>query len=178
MNYCSNCGGSLRFDIPPGDDRPRYICDACQTIYYENPKMVVGCIPEWKNEILLCRRAIEPRYGMWTLPAGFLENGETVSDGAIRETYEEAGTRVEIIAPYMMLNLSFVSQIYFMFRARMVNLDYEPGKESLDVRLFKEEDIPWKDIAFSAIRETLKQYFKDRTKGGRFSFHISDIVPD
>lgn len=178
MNYCSHCGGSVKFDVPLGDDRFRYICDACQTIYYENPKMVVGCIPEWENEILLCRRAIEPRYGMWTLPAGFLENGETVSEGAMRETYEEAGTRVEIIAPYMMLNLSFVSQIYFMFRARMLNLDYAPGKESLDVRLFKEEDIPWQDIAFSSIRETLKHYFNDRTRGGKFSFHIRDIVPD
>lgn len=175
MNYCSHCGGSLRFDIPPGDDRSRYICDACQTIFYGNPKMVVGCIPEWKDQILLCRRAIEPRYGMWTLPAGFLENGETVSEGAIRETYEEAGTRVEIIAPYMMLNLSFISQIYFMFRARMPAPDYEAGQESLDVRLFREEDIPWKDIAFSAISSTLKQYFDDRTQGGRFSFHIGDV---
>lgn len=175
MNYCSHCGGSLRFDIPPRDDRSRYICDACQTIFYENPKMVVGCIPEWKDQILLCRRAIEPRYGMWTLPAGFLENGETVSEGAIRETYEEAGTRVKIIAPYMMLNLSFISQIYFMFRARMLSPDYEAGQESLDVRLFKEEEIPWKNIAFSAISSTLKQYFYDRTKGGSFSFHIGDV---
>ena len=177
MNYCSNCGNPLRFDIPPGDDRTRYICDMCGNIYYENPKMVVGCIPEWKDEILLCRRAIEPRYGMWTLPAGFLESGETVSEGALRETYEEAGTNVEIIAPYMMVNLVFISQIYFMFRSRLVNLDYAAGTESLEVRLFREETIPWENIAFSAIRATLKQYFKDRNNG-MFSFRITDIIPE
>ena len=130
MKFCSNCGLPVGYHIPDGDDRPRYVCDACKTIHYENPKMVVGCIAEWEDKILLCRRAIEPRMGKWTIPAGYLENAETVSDGAMRETLEEANARVEIISPYTLYNLTFISQIYFIFRARLMDINFGPTEES------------------------------------------------
>ena len=175
MKYCSNCGHTLTFSIPPGDDRPRFCCRSCGTIHYQNPKIVVGCIPESDNRILLCRRAIEPRYGRWTLPAGYLENGETVSQGAERETLEEAGARIEIIAPYALFNICYVNQIYLMFRARLSDHGFRPGGESLEVKLFSEEEIPWDELAFTVIHETLRRYFEDRSKG-RFPFHTGDIV--
>jgi ADP-ribose pyrophosphatase YjhB (NUDIX family) len=174
MNYCSNCGNSLKYIIPPGDDRPRFWCDTCGTVHYQNPKVVVGCIPEFEDKILLCRRAIEPCSDKWTLPAGYLETGETVSQGAVREAFEEAYANVEIIAPYALFNICYVNQIYLMFRARLRDKDYKPGSESNDVRLFTEEKIPWDEIAFKVIEETLEQYFKDR-KSGRFHFHLGDI---
>jgi ADP-ribose pyrophosphatase YjhB (NUDIX family) len=175
MNYCSKCGNPLKFHIPPGDDRPRFICDACGAIHYQNPKMVVGCIPEFENKILLCRRSIEPCSDKWTLPAGYLENGETVSDGAAREAYEEARARVEILAPYTLYNICYVNQVYLMFRARLLNTNFTPGSESREVRLFSEEDIPWDEMAFKVIGETLKNFFKDR-QSGRFRFHLGDIL--
>ena len=176
MKFCSNCGNSLSFCTPPGDDRPRHLCDSCGTIHYQNPLMVVGCIPEVEDKILLCRRSIEPCSGKWTLPAGYLENGETVSAGAAREAYEEAYANVEIIAPYAMYNISYVNQVYLMFRARLVGNDFMPGTESSDVRLFAEEEIPWNEIAFTVIKKTLQQYFKDRMMG-EFPFHIGDVLP-
>ena len=176
MNYCSNCGKSLSFNTPPGDDRPRFLCDSCGTIHYQNPVMVVGCIPEVRDKILLCRRAIEPCSGKWTLPAGYLENGETVSAGAMRETLEEACAKVEIIAPYALYNISHVNQIYLMFRARLVDKDFKPGPESSDVKLFTEKEIPWDEIAFTVITKTLKNYYTDR-RVGAFPFQIGDILP-
>ncbi len=136
--------------------------------------MVVGCIPEAEDKILLCRRAIEPCYGKWTLPAGYLENGETVADGAKRETFEEARARVEILAPYAMYNICYVNQIYLMFRARLKDHNYRAGTESLEVKLFNEPDIPWDDIAFRVIHATLLNYYKDR-RTGRFSFFVDNI---
>jgi ADP-ribose pyrophosphatase YjhB (NUDIX family) len=136
--------------------------------------MVVGTIPEWEDKILFCRRAIEPRYGKWTLPAGFMENGETVVDGAIRETYEEAQAKIESLKPYALYNLTFINQVYLMFRARMVSEDFSPGAESLEVRLFKENEIPWDEIAFPVILQTLKLYLADRP-AGIFPFHMGDI---
>jgi ADP-ribose pyrophosphatase YjhB (NUDIX family) len=136
--------------------------------------MVVGCIPEMDNKILLCRRSIEPCYGKWTLPAGYLENGETVSAGARRETFEEARARVEILAPYALYNICYVNQIYLMFRARLIDNNFGPGSESLEVRLFSETEIPWDEIAFRVIEETLVQYLKDRPKGS-FPFYIGNI---
>ena len=174
MNYCSNCGHLLRRSIPPGDDRPRYQCEGCGAIHYENPKMVVGCLPEFDGRLLLCRRAIEPCYGKWTLPAGYLENGETVCEGAVREAYEEARARIEIVAPYVMFNICHVDQVYLMFRARLVDANWAPGSESLEVRLFSETNIPWEDLAFTVIRETLSHYYQDR-RTGSFPFHIADI---
>lgn len=175
MKFCSNCGSPVGYHIPDGDDRPRYVCDACKTIHYENPKMVVGCIAEWEDKILLCRRAIEPGMGKWTIPAGYLENAETVSDGAMRETLEEANARVEIISPYTLYNLTFISQIYFIFRARLMDIDFGPTEESSEVKLLAEKDIPWDQIAFDVIRQTLVSYFKDRP-GCVFGFRIVDIT--
>ena len=176
MNYCSNCGNSLSFCTPTGDDRPRYLCDSCGTIHYQNPLMVVGCIPEVGDKILLCRRSIEPCSGKWTLPAGYLENGETVSDGAAREAYEEVFANVEITEPYVMYNISYVNQVYLMFRARLMDNDFRPGNESSEVKLFTEQEIPWNEIAFRVIDKTLKKYFKD-CQSGQFSFYIGDILP-
>ena len=176
MNYCSNCGDTVKLCTPAGDDRPRYLCESCGTIHYENPKIVVGCIPEMDGKILLCRRAIEPRSGKWTLPAGYLENGETVAQGARRETFEEAGARIEIIAPYAMFNICYVSQIYVMFRARLLDGHIEAGSESSEVRFFSEKDMPWDQIAFTVIEKTLRQYFKDKPTG-LFPFHMGDILP-
>lgn len=174
MNFCKNCGVPVQQRIPPGDDRLRSVCDSCGTIHYENPKMVVGCIPEWENKILLCRRAIEPRYGRWTIPAGYLENGETLIEGTKRETLEEAGARIEILSLYTIYNLTHINQVYLLFRARLLDLDYQSGEESLEVKLFEEHDIPWDNIAFTVIRETLKLYFQDRPKGV-FPLHMGDI---
>jgi ADP-ribose pyrophosphatase YjhB (NUDIX family) len=176
MNFCSNCGNAVKLATPPGDDRPRHVCPACGTIHYENPKVVVGCIPEKDDKILLCRRAIEPMLGKWTLPAGYLEDGETVAQGAQRETLEEAGARIEIIEPYALFNISYVSQIYVMFRARLIDSHIEAGSESSDVRFFSENEIPWDEIAFTVIEATLRQYFKDKP-AGVFPFHMGDILP-
>ena len=175
MKYCSNCGSELSHRIPENDDRPRFICDSCEIVHYENPKMVVGSIPIWKDRILFCRRAIEPRYGKWTIPAGFLENGETVEEGAKRETYEEAGATIGGLKPYGIYNLTFISQVYLIFRARLLEPDYSAGYESLEVRLFKDHEVPWDDLAFPVIRKTLQHYFDD-IKTGSFSFHMGDII--
>ena len=175
MNFCSHCGNKVKLGTPPGDDRQRYLCESCGTIHYENPKVVVGCIPEMDGKILLCRRAIEPRAGKWTLPAGYLENGETVAEGARRETFEEAGARIEILAPYALFNICYVNQIYVMFRARVVDGNIKAGCESSDLRFFSERDIPWDEIAFTVIEATLRQYFKD-IPTGLFPFHIGDIL--
>jgi ADP-ribose pyrophosphatase YjhB (NUDIX family) len=176
MNFCSNCGNALILETPAGDDRPRYLCNSCRTVHYENPKVVVGCIPEKDGKILLCRRAIEPRLGKWTLPAGYLENGETVAQGAERETREEAGVNIEILAPYVLFNICHINQIYLMFRGRLVDDKIKAGTESAEVRLFAEEEIPWDQIAFTVIEATLRHYFNDKPSG-LFPFHIRDILP-
>ncbi len=176
MSYCSRCGGALGLETPSGDDRPRDVCRSCGAIHYQNPRMVVGSIPEHEGRILLCRRAIEPCYGKWTLPAGYLENGESMADGAARETYEEALARVAGLTPYLMYNICHINQIYLMFRARLTDMNFGPGKESLEVRLFTEAEIPWKEIAFRVIAATMKTYFQDRRRG-EFPFAIGDILP-
>jgi ADP-ribose pyrophosphatase YjhB (NUDIX family) len=164
----------VSFRIPEGDTLPRFVCDSCQTIHYLNPKMVVGCIPEWEDRILLCRRAIEPRYGLWTLPAGFLENNETAPAGAMRETLEEAQARVEVGDLYTFISLPHISQVYVMFRGRMLDLNYGAGSESLEVKLFCEADIPWDQLAFRTMHFTLKHYFADR-RAGKYSLHVGVI---
>jgi ADP-ribose pyrophosphatase YjhB (NUDIX family) len=176
MNFCSNCGARVVHRIPAGDSLPRYVCDACTTIHYENPKMIVGCVAEWEGKVLLCRRAIEPRYGLWTVPAGFLENGETTAAGALRETLEEANARVEIQALYAMYNLPHISQVYMLFRGRMLDPDFGPGAETLETRLFDETEVPWSELAFATVRNTLIHYFNDRRKG-EFGFHMGTIEP-
>ena len=173
IKFCSACGSDrIEFRVPEGDNLPRFVCAACDAIHYQNPKVVVGCLPEWDEQVLLCRRAIEPRHGLWTLPAGFLENGETIAAGAIRETVEEAGARVAIGDLYTMISLPHISQIYMMFRARLLDLDFGPGPESLEVRLFHEDEIPWEELAFRTIVRTLRTYFLDR-KLGTFPMRLS-----
>jgi ADP-ribose pyrophosphatase YjhB (NUDIX family) len=138
--------------------------------------MVVGCIPEWEDKLLFCRRAIEPRAGLWTIPAGFLENGETVAEGARREALEEARAKVEILEPYTLFDLTHINQVYLIFRARLLDHDYMPGEETVEVRLLEEKEIPWDDIAFPSIKKTLRLYFKDRPTGV-FPLHMGTIPP-
>jgi len=176
MKFCSHCGAPVVFTIPSGDTLPRHVCPVCDTIHYQNPKMVVGAIPEWEDKILLCRRAIEPKYGLWTLPAGFMENAETTAQGAARETWEEAQAKVEIGALYSLYNLPHINQVYLMFRAKLLNLDFGPGTESLEVALFDEAEIPWDLLAFRTVEATLRAYFADR-RAGVFGFHFGDIGP-
>jgi ADP-ribose pyrophosphatase YjhB (NUDIX family) len=175
MNYCSQCGETVTVKVPAGDNMPRHVCDACGIIHYQNPKIVVGCIPEWEDRILLCKRAIEPRYGLWTLPAGFMENGETVQQGAARETLEEARARVDVGALYAMFNLPHINQVYLLFRSRLLDLNFGPGAESLETKLLEQSRIPWDEIAFPVIRESLLLYFHDRISG-RFPLRAGDIL--
>ncbi len=175
IHYCTQCGSTVETRIPSGDERARQVCTVCGNIHYQNPKMVVGCIPEYENHILLCRRDIEPRRGKWTLPAGFLENGESVREGAMRETNEEARVRVKIIAPYRLFDLVFVNQMYLMFRARILVPEFGPTRESSEVKLVHEKDIPWDDIAFPVIQKTLLHYFRDR-KTGAFEFQSLELA--
>ncbi len=176
MKFCSNCGARLVKRVPTGDNLPRFVCDSCGTIHYENPKIVVGCIPEWEDRILLCRRAIEPRSGLWTVPAGFMENGETTADGAMRETLEEANAHVEIVALYALYNIPHINQVYMLFRATLLDLNFCAGEETLDVRLFSQDQIPWNEIAFATVRNTLTHYFADRGNG-EYRFHMGTIEP-
>ena len=175
MKYCSQCGASVIIRIPEGDNMPRHICDDCNTIHYQNPKVVNGCIGEWDNKILLCKRAIEPRYGLWTLPAGFMENGETTQEGAMRETWEEACATMSDVSLYGLFSLPHINQVYVMFRGSVIDGKASAGNESLDVGFFAEEDIPWDELAFPVIKESLELYFADR-KRGVFTAKLGDIV--
>jgi len=174
MRYCSNCSTRVELRIPEGDNLPRHVCIACGVIHYQNPKIVVGCIPEWEDKILLCRRAIEPRHGLWTVPSGFMENAETLGQGAERETLEEANARVRMGNLYAIYSLPHINQVHVLFRAQLLDLDFKPGIESLEVRLFSEEEIPWEKLAFRVIREPLKRYFEERQQGEP-GFHIGTI---
>jgi ADP-ribose pyrophosphatase YjhB (NUDIX family) len=174
MKFCANCGAKVARRVPPGDTLERWVCDECGEIHYQNPKMVVGTIPEHEGKILLCRRAIEPRYGYWTLPAGFMENAETVGEAAVRETVEEAGAHVELGAAFSLISVPYVNQVHVFYLARLRNLEFAPGEETLEVALFDEADIPWKEIAFRTVGTTLKYWFADR-KRGAFGFHTEDL---
>jgi len=175
MIYCSNCGTRVTTKIPAGDNRQRYVCDACSTIHYQNPKIVAGCVPAWNDRLLLCRRAIEPRYGLWTLPAGFMENGESTEQAAARETREEACASVIDMALYGVFSIPQINQVYLMFRGQLETEDYHPGAESLDVRLFEEHEIPWEELAFPVVRLTLERYYKD-VKTRRFPVYVENIT--
>ncbi len=166
MNFCQHCGGPVLQRIPNGDDKLRHCCDSCDVIFYQNPKNIVGTVPFHGDRVLLCRRAIEPRKGRWTLPAGFMENGESCLSGAIRETLEEAGAQVNVSEQslYTLFNLPYINQVYMFFRAELINLEFSPGVESLEVKLFAEAEIPWNEIAFPVVRSTLEYYFKDRSQ--------------
>lgn len=162
--------------MPPGDTLLRYVCDECGEIHYQNPKLVIGAIPEWDARVLICKRAIEPRYGYWTLPAGFMENGESTGQAALRETLEEAGARIELREPFSMLSVAQVNQVHLFYRARLLDLDFKPGEETLEIALVTEGEVPWKDIAFRTVGLTLKHYFADRARGV-YGFHAGDIPP-
>lgn len=175
MNYCSQCGAPVTLCIPSGDHLPRHVCSHCGTIHYQNPRMVVGAIPEWEDRILLCRRAIEPRHGFWTLPAGFMENQETTAEAAARETLEEACARVEVHDLFTLIDVPHINQVHLLYRASLLDLDFAPGEESLEVVLFREQDIPWQDLAFRSVSLTLRLYFADRQRGD-YRFH-GDTIP-
>ena len=174
MKFCPNCAAPLARRVPPGDSLPRDVCDACGNVHYQNPKLVVGTVPDWQGRVLLCRRAIEPRYGYWTLPAGFMENDETAAEAALRETLEEAGAHIELESAFSLISVPRVNQVHLFYRARLVDLGFKPGVESLEVALFDEAKIPSKEIAFRTVALTLKHWFADRARGS-FGFHAEDI---
>ncbi|HEX2584028.1 MAG TPA: NUDIX hydrolase [Steroidobacteraceae bacterium] len=172
MKFCSICASPVVIETPPGDHLPRHVCPACGVIHYQNPRIITGCIPEWEDKILICRRAIEPRHGYWTLPAGFMENGETVEHGAAREAHEEALAHVNIGSLIAVVNVLRSQQVHMMFRAELANLDFGAGSESLEVKLVHPRDIPWADLAFESVRFTLERYIEDKAKGEeRLHFH-------
>lgn len=175
MKFCSACGAPTEHRIPEDDNRPRHICTQCKTIHYQNPNIVAGTIPVHEDKILLCRRAIEPRHGFWTLPAGFMENQETTTEAAMRETWEEAEARVNIDGLYTVINVPQIDQVHMFFRATIIDGIFGVGIESLETRLFREEDIPWNDLAFPTIRKTLQLFFEER-RLGVFNVHVTDIV--
>jgi ADP-ribose pyrophosphatase YjhB (NUDIX family) len=176
MKFCSNCGQGVELKIPPGDHLPRHVCAQCGEIHYRNPKVIAGCIPEWEDgRILMCKRNIEPRLGMWTFPAGFLELGETTGQGAAREAHEESQAEVEVTGLLSVINVPYVSQIYVVHRARLLRQEFGPTTESSEVRLMREDEIPWNEIAFPTIFHSLKFFFADRAQGVQ-GFHELDIT--
>jgi len=174
VKFCSNCAQPVALRQPEGDHLPRYVCDTCGTVHYQNPKLVVGCVPEYEGRILLCKRAIEPRLGYWTIPAGFMENGETTQDGARRESFEEALAEVEIGSLLAVVHVLHADQVHVMFRARLLEPRFGPSPESLEVQLYAEADVPWHDIAFRSVDFALRRYFEDR-RGGVENHHFSAI---
>jgi ADP-ribose pyrophosphatase YjhB (NUDIX family) len=177
MKYCSTCGESVVFRTPPGDSRERFLCEHCDTVHYQNPRVVTGCLATWEDRVLLCRRAIAPRQGFWTLPAGFLENGETAEAGALRETWEEACARVELDDLYAFYSLPHISQIYVFYRGRLTAPEFAAGEESEAVALFRQEDVPWDELAFPVVRETLEHYFSDRQRN-HFPVRSRSLIVD
>jgi ADP-ribose pyrophosphatase YjhB (NUDIX family) len=176
IKFCNTCGASVSHRIPEGDSLARAICDVCGTIQYVNPKIVVGCLPTFGDRILICKRAIEPRYGLWTLPAGFMEINESAPEGAAREALEEANARVEIEDLYTVYSIPHISQVYMMFRARLIDPDVSPGVESLEVKLVTQDEIPWDQLAFAMVKRTLEHFIKDR-ESGLFVPRFGDIRP-
>jgi ADP-ribose pyrophosphatase YjhB (NUDIX family) len=174
MKFCATCGAAVTRKVPAGDNVPRFVCDSCQAIHYQNPKVVVGCIPEWDGQILLCKRAIEPRSGLWTFPAGFMELGETVEAAVIRETLEEAHAEVDLQGLYGVFSLPHVSQVYIIYRGTLRTPDFRAGEESLEVQLYSRKDLPWNDLAFPVIREALERYVEDCERGS-FRVHAGVV---
>ena len=174
MKFCPSCGAAVQLRIPDGDHLPRFVCTGCGTIHYQNPKLVAGCVPELDGRILLCRRAIEPRRGFWTIPAGFMENGETLQQAAARECHEEALARVDIGDPCAIVHVLHAHQVHVMFRARLSDPSYGVGVESLEVTMCAEQEVPWPDLAFQSVTFTLRRYFEDRA-AGRSELHFKTI---
>lgn len=177
INYCMKCGSRTEQIIPAGDQKLRHVCSECDTIHYQNPKIITGCLVEHGDKILLCRRAIEPQHGKWTLPAGFMENNETCSEGAIRETQEEANAKISQLHLYSVYDIPHISQVYMIYRAQLVDMEFSAGIESLEVKLFSKEDIPWTELAFSVIRQTLISYFNDK-ETGQYSLQTGVITAE
>ena len=176
IKHCRNCGTTVAYRLPDdGDTKERAICTACHTIHYENPLNVVGTVPVLGDRVLLCKRNIEPRWGKWTLPAGFMELGETTAQGAARETDEEAGAQFEMDELFTVMSVPRVGQVHLFYRARLLSDQFNPGTETIEARLFTEAEVPWEDIAFRTVKETLEHYFADR-RAGRFVLHTLDIV--
>ena len=171
MKYCTDCGSPTELRVPQDDNRERHVCDSCNLIHYSNPKVIAGCLPIWHDQVLLCRRAIEPRKGYWTLPAGFLENGESIEAGAARETWEEAQAKIKNSTLYTVFSLPHISQIHIYYKADLVDGRFGAGVESLEVALFDAADIPWDNLAFPVVTDTLKHSFADRKTG---SFPVRD----
>lgn len=174
MNFCSSCGEKVRLLIPTGDNRPRFVCESCGVIHYQNPKVVTGCIPEWNDRILLCRRAIEPKSGLWTIPAGFMENQETNMEGAAREAMEEANADMKDMRLFCIYSVPHINQVYTIYRGILREGKASAGEETEKVELVDESNIPWKKIAFPVITETLKIYYEDKLSG-RFRIHHGEI---
>ncbi|WP_395058108.1 NUDIX hydrolase [Polaromonas sp.] len=176
IKHCKNCGSAVSYRVPDdGDTKERAVCPACSTIHYENPLNVVGTVPHWEDKVLLCKRNIEPRWGKWTLPAGFMELDETTAQGAARETVEEAGAQFEMESLFSLLNVERVGQVHLFYRARLLSDQFQPGHETIEARLFAEADIPWEEIAFKTVKTTLECYFADRRKGS-YGIHVLDIT--
>ena len=175
MKFCSNCASPVAKRVPPGDSLPRWVCDQCGEIHYQNPKLVVGTIAEKDGRVLICRRAIEPRYGYWTLPAGYMENDESTGQAAARETREEAGAKIELGEPFSMISIPYVNQVHLFYRAKLLELDFRPGDETLEVAMVEEAQVPWKELAFRTVSMTLKFWFEDR-RAGAFGFHASELL--
>lgn len=174
MKYCSQCASPVEISVPEGDNRSRACCPSCGAIHYVNPKIVVGTIPTHKGKVLLCKRAIEPRYGYWTLPAGFMELDETTHEGALRETWEEAAAKVVLRPLFTMFDVKRAEQVHLFFRADLPTPEFASGPESLEVALFDESDIPWDDLAFKTVSQTLQLFFADR-KRGHYTLHTGDV---
>ena len=175
IKHCKACGAAVQYRLPDdGDTRQRAVCPACHTVHYENPLNVVGTVPIWNDKVLLCKRNIEPRLGKWTLPAGFMELGESLAQGAARETVEEAGAQFDMQELFSIMNVTRVGQVHFFFRARLTSDRFDPGHETMEARLFLEHEIPWDEIAFRTVRHTLQCYFAD-AKSQNFHLHQSDI---
>ncbi|MFG6449339.1 NUDIX hydrolase [Roseateles sp. BYS180W] len=175
-HFCPSCGGAIAYSMPADDNRERAVCGACGAIHYENPINVVGTLPVWQDRVLLCRRAIEPRLGKWTLPAGFMELGETTAQGALRETEEEAGADIELGPLYCLLNVVRVGQVHLFYLAQLRSPNFDPGPETLEARLFAEDEIPWDEIAFHTVRETLQHFFSQRRAAQGYTLHCADIA--
>ena len=174
IKHCRACGSPVDYQQPPDDNRDRAMCPACGEIHYENPLNVVGTVPAWGDQVLLCLRNIEPRRGCWTLPAGFMELGESTAQGALRETEEEAGARVELQGLFTVFNVVRVGQVHLYYRARMLDTSLAPGPETIEARLFTEAEIPWEQLAFRTVRKTLEHYFSD-LRAGHFAVHAGDV---
>ncbi len=176
IKFCCTCGSAVIHRIPQGDSLERAVCESCGHIQYVNPKIVVGCLPVYGERILMCKRAIEPRLGLWTLPAGFMEMGESAAEGAAREALEEANAKVQIEDLYTVYSIPHISQVYMMFLARLVDPAVSPGVESLEVKLVTESEIPWDQLAFAMVKRTLTHFLEDR-KTGVFVPRFGDIMP-